>query len=143
MAERDRFDSVEVVVPPGMSEGFHDAIKKAGWTDDPGTGKSILTKDGLEIPNPQPMAPPLGYEPEDTLEDMVRRHLQKQLNLLGLRSGDVLDESPEEADDFDVEDDLPDLDSVYTVREMEPAAPALPPAPAPVDPPGDPGKGTA
>lgn len=127
MADRDRVESIEVVVPPGMSEEFFAAATAAGWSDDPGTGKAILIRDpshpnyGGEILNPQPMAPPVGYVAEDTLEDMVRRHMQKQFNLM---QGDmIIEEDESEVDDFDVPDDLPDLESIYTVREMEPEVP--------------------
>lgn len=127
MAERDRVENIEVVVPPGMSDEFYQAALAAGWSDDPGTGKAILIKDrdrvdyGSEILNPQPMAPPVGYIAEDTLEDMVRRHMQKQFNLM--QGDELIDETEEDADDFDVPDDLPDLESIYTVREMEPEVP--------------------
>lgn len=127
MAERDKVENIEVVVPPGMSDEFFAAATAAGWSDDPGTGKAILIKDkshpnyGGEILNPQPMAPPVGYVAEDTLEDMVRRHMQKQFNLM--QADMIIEENEEDVDDYDVPDELPDLESIYTVREMEPEVP--------------------
>lgn len=128
MAERDRVERVTVEVPPGLSEEFVEAAIAAGWTDDPGTGKSVMIDDplhpryGAEIPNPTPMAPPVGYVAEDTLQDMINRHMAK---IIGMQDSDVID-SEEEVDDFDVEDELPEFESVFEVREMVEEAPAIP-----------------
>lgn len=129
MAERDRVDKVDITVPAGMSAEFFDAAMDAGWSDDPGTGKAILITDplhenyGAEILNPQPMAPPVGYVAEDTLEDMVRRHMQKQFNLM--QGDEIIEEDENEVDDFDVPDDLEDLESIYNVKELVPEVPSL------------------
>lgn len=125
MAERDRFEEVVVNVPAGAADGFHDAARKAGWSDDPGTGKAILVN-GAEILNPQPMAPPVGYQHGDTLQEMIERHVAAAL--VGLRGDDIVDESIEDADDFDIDEgNEVDLETIYTVREMVPEAPGLRP----------------
>lgn len=131
MGDRDRVNKAVVVIPPGAEfEGgkdFYESAEDAGWSDDPGTGKAILALDergapGYEVLNSVPMAPPIGYEPSDSIDVMIQKRLAKYF-----AEGDstVLDESEEEANDFDVPDDLPDLRTIYEVVEMIPEAPSV------------------
>lgn len=97
---------------------------------------------GREIPDPRPMAIPAGWDRPETLQDQIKRLIRVQLSQ---QAADTGQETFEEADDFDVPDDEPDLLSGYEVREMasEPlggvdadgpggsSAPPVPEAPAP------------
>lgn len=112
------------VVTPFPEEVLLDKMDKADWTDDPGTGKAVLTPGGAEIVSPIPVAPPIGYVSEPSMMDRLSQMLNARL--LQLAEGDVLDESEDEANDFDVpdpEDFHPR--SVYEIQLIE-EAPALP-----------------
>lgn len=54
----------------------------------------------LEFLNPTPMQPPVGYKPQPSLFDLVRQQVQQQLH------GQMqLDETEDDADDFEMSDD--------------------------------------
>lgn len=108
-------------VPP--PDDLYEQMAAAGWSSDPGTGKAILLPDGREVVSPMPVAPPIGYQSEPSIMDRLSQMLEARLATL--RGDDVLDESDEEANDFDVpdpEDFQPR--SVYEI-ELLPEAPAL------------------
>lgn len=73
---------------------------------------------GHEILNPTPMEPPLGYVRQPTIAEQIR----EQVRALH-RSNDEEPETDEEADDFDIPDDPPDVqsrwenDNVPTIKE--------------------------
>ncbi|UDN67857.1 hypothetical protein [robinz microvirus RP_152] len=118
------WDRDGVVAVPPSEEELLDKMAEAGWSDDPGTGKAILTDLGAEIVSPIPVAPPIGYVSEPTVMDRLAQMLDSRMRLLA--EGDVLDESEAEANDFDVadpEDFHPR--SVYEIQLL-PEAPALP-----------------
>lgn len=66
---------------------------------DPETGAvlNLLTEDGAEIPDPVPMAPPVGFKRQQPLHERIRAMVQHEY-LRARESGEY--ESPEEADDF-------------------------------------------
>lgn len=65
------------------------------------------TKDGHEIMDPTPIAPPLGYDPNPSMFDIVRLEILKN-NLRQLHLEQQWEnETIEEADDFDVDDEFP------------------------------------
>lgn len=114
------------VMAPFPKEVLLDKMEASNWTDDPGTGKAILTPLGSEIVSPIPVAPPIGYENEPSVMDRLRDMLNQRLRQLA--EGDVLDETEEEANDFDVpdpEDFHPR--SIYEITLID-EAPALRPA---------------
>lgn len=96
-----------------------------------------LTENGYEVPDPTPMAPPVGYKKTpsmvDTIRDMVRsEHLRQEAARAGF-------ESFEDSEDFGEDDDdrLPTTayESVFDPAEPNPPSdgpPATPPA-APSD----------
>lgn len=112
--------------------------------------EEYLNKDGHEMPNPIPVAPPVGFKRQpsmvDHLRDMVRSELlRREVTAQGI-------ETFEEADDFTIDDDPIDPSSPWE-GEFEPTPPpepsrtppeggaaASPPPPAPpvVAPPSDP-----
>lgn len=60
------------------------------------------TEDGKEILNPTPMQPPLGYKPQLSLMEQIRREVRS------LKALDNMEpETEEEADDFEIDDDPP------------------------------------
>lgn len=65
-----------------------------------------MTDDGREIPDPVPMAPPIGYIKQPSMVEHIRNMVRsEQLRMAAEEAGA---ESFEEADDFDVgEDELP------------------------------------
>lgn len=71
---------------------------------DPKTGEFIpvLTETGEEIPDPTPMAPPVGFIRHTPLHERIRAMVQHEYRR-ARETDDV--ESPEEADDFVVEDE--------------------------------------
>lgn len=101
-----------------------DKMGNAGWTDDPGEGKAVLTPLGYEIVSPIPVAPPVGYVSEPTIMDRLNDMLTQRLRQL--RGDDLVEETEAEANDFDVPD--PEDYNVRSIYEIEliPEAPALP-----------------
>lgn len=71
---------------------------------DPKTGEFIpvLTDDGAEIPDPTPMAPPVGFIRHTPLHERIRAMVQHEYQRA--RENDDV-ETPEEADDFLVPDE--------------------------------------
>lgn len=59
---------------------------------------------GEELPNPVPVAPPIGYKKQPSMVEMIRNMVRsEQLRHAAEKSGH---ESFEDADDFDVGDDI-------------------------------------
>lgn len=119
-----------------------------------------LTPDGREIPDPTPVAPPVGYIRQPSLVEQIRAMVRSEK--LRQEAEGMGAESFEEADDFDVGDDY-DPSSPYEA-DFEPMDPAdraalasqgkdvdaiVPPKPskkakeAPEEPPADPDEGDA
>lgn len=73
-------------------------------------GKAVLDSDGSEILDPRPMALPIGFERPESIQDTIRRLVTDRQIKAELEASGV--ESFDEADDFEVEDDLP-LESPY------------------------------
>lgn len=66
------------------------------------TGEAIHDVNGYEVPDPVPMAPPVGYKEQPTLREQMRAMIAEashQAEMAGF-------ESEEEANDFDVGDDF-------------------------------------
>lgn len=79
-----------------------------------------LTPDGLEIPDPTPIAPPVGYVKQPSLVEQIRAMVRSEKlrqEAEGMGAG-----SFEEEDDFDVGDDY-DPSSPYEA-DFEPMDPA-------------------
>lgn len=98
-----------------------------------------LDSSGAEILDSTPMQPPIGYNPQPSMFDVMRKMIadhQRELAEAGF-------ETPEEADDFDVDDDF-DPTSPYEHDFDPPADPSKVPPVASgevQDPPSD-GPGT-
>lgn len=100
-----------------------------------------LAQQGGEIGSSTPMQPPIGYKPQPSMVDIVR----EQIRLAGLEAERQGHESFEEADDFDVDDDI-DPASPYEAifdppSEVSPGASGKaqePPADGPATPPATP-----
>lgn len=60
---------------------------------------------GREIPDPRPMAPPVGYTKAPSMIEIVRQQIQREM---ALYASDREPESLEESDDFDIPDDPAD-----------------------------------
>lgn len=78
-----------------------------------------LTESGAEVPDPVPMAPPIGYKKQPTMVDHIRamvrsENLRREVEAAGY-------ETMDEADDFDVDDDF-DPTSPYE-HNFDPVAP--------------------
>jgi len=64
---------------------------------------------GHPVPDPTPMAPPIGYKKQPSMVEIVREMVRSErLRQEAMAAGH---ETFEEADDFDVDDDPPDLKS--------------------------------
>lgn len=100
----------------------------AGWSDDPGTGKAVLLADGngnpaYEVINPMPFAPPIGYEPTPPIEQLIRDRVKLEVDRL--KDEDEIDDI-NDAEDFEIDDELAPLETIYEVIAMEPESPAIP-----------------
>jgi hypothetical protein len=63
-----------------------------------------LSKDRSEVPDPVPMAPPVGYVKQESLTEKIRAMVRgEHLRLAAINAGA---ETFEESDDFDVGDDV-------------------------------------
>lgn len=141
-------DAEGVVHEPFTEAQLRLLMARNGWSTDPGTGKAVLTPGGAEIFNPLPMAPPVGYVQEPTVMDRLNQLLDSRARAAQLYDNDVIEETLEEAEDFDGIEDPEDYvpRSIYEIQLL-PEVPALKrpaesPAPAPVgesvpDEPGD------
>lgn len=68
--------------------------------------KSFLTDDGSELPDPRPVALPVGFERPETIQQMIRRLITDPRMREELSGGGA--ETFDEADDFEIpEDDTP------------------------------------
>lgn len=74
---------------------------------------------GWEVPDPTPIARPVGWKEPESLQDMIARLVRGEISRQAAAAGA---ETFEEADDFDVDDD-PELKSPY---ELDAEAAALP-----------------
>lgn len=72
-----------------------------------------MTVDGQELPDPTPVAPPVGYKKQPSMADIIRE--QVRLAKLAEEAGV---ETFEEANDFEVGDDF-DPDSPYETEELD------------------------
>jgi len=65
--------------------------------------KSALNKKGQEVPDPVPMAPPIGYKKEPSMTERIRAMVRSEhVRLAAMKAGA---ETFEEADDFEIGDD--------------------------------------
>lgn len=101
------------------------------------------TVDGAEVPSDVPIAPPVGYKKQPTMVEHIRNMVRsEQLRIAAEAAGA---ETFEEADDFDIDDDLEPISAYEFERFFEPPAESRPaaeadrpkpaePAPAPASP---------
>lgn len=68
------------------------------------TGEQLLDEDGKEIPDPTPMAPPLGFKKQDSLAVQIRQMILSER--LAQEAREYGGETFEEADDFEIGDDF-------------------------------------
>lgn len=69
------------------------------------------TQDGKLIPDPVPIAPPIGYKKQPTMVELIRDMVRgENLRRLAEEQGA---ETLEQADDFEIGDDPPSLESGY------------------------------
>lgn len=77
---------------------------------------SAIGKDGVEYLDPTPMAPPIGYKPEDPLRVKIREMIQSEaLRFYADQEGH---DTFEEADDFEVPDDDDEFDTANAPYEQ-------------------------
>lgn len=96
-------------------EQLAEKIDVAGWSDDPGTGVAVILPDGREVLNPVPMAPPIGYVAQPTLMEMMEQMLRVKLQQL--RDDDEVD-TADDAEDFDIPDELGEPPTMYEFVSM-------------------------
>lgn len=78
------------------------------------------TPDGRELMDPKPMQPPLGYKRAPSLAEQIRQ----QVLAAKLEELDALAETEEEADDFEIDDDMAPFsphenEGMPTVKELK------------------------
>lgn len=88
---------------------------------------------GREVPDPTPVAPPIGYQKPFSMVDHLRELVRTELSRA---AADADVETFEDADDFDIEDDPPDPHTPYeAVFDPVPNPPPTSrPIPAPPEP---------
>lgn len=87
-----------------------------------GKGKT-LNELGQELPDPRPMAPPIGWVKQPTMVEHIRNLVRSTLLQQTADAADI--DTFEEADDFDVDDELNDPRTPYEAI-FDPPAPTLP-----------------
>lgn len=70
------------------------------WPD----GRSHILPDGSEVPDPKPVALPVGFERPESIHDLIRRLVTDPSIRDEMKNAEL--ESFDEADDFDIEDDV-------------------------------------
>lgn len=82
-----------------MSKKIEDFTVEAPNID---RARIFTTRDGLEIPDPTPMQPPLGYKRAPSLAEQIRQ------GIIAAKLDELydLEETDEEADDFNIEDEM-------------------------------------
>lgn len=94
----------------------------------PATGELLLDSQGREIPDPTPMAPPVGYKKQESLFDIVREQIRQQLRIA---AEEAAVETEEDADDFDIGDDYdPEAPTEYDFDHIGDPPPPAPQSPA-------------
>lgn len=73
----------------------------------------VHDSEGREIPDPVPMAPPLGYTKPLSMFDQMRAQIRQEHMRLQQLALEELAETPEQANDFDVEEDIENQPSLY------------------------------
>lgn len=74
-----------------------------------------LDRDGHEQPDPTPMAPPIGYNPQPSLRDQIRDMVRSEKLRLEAEAAGA--ETFEESNDFDVGDGTDNPTASYEVDE--------------------------
>lgn len=125
-------DKIKVKVMPNEFGEVRDItmeeIRNAFWSDHPGTGHAVLLPNehgagAEEVLSPLKFAPPIGYQPTLPIEELVRQRVVGEL--VRLRDSQVVD-TVEDAEDFEIDDELPPLETVYEVLAMKPDVPPMP-----------------
>lgn len=84
---------------------------------DPETGEvkriQIQNALGQEIPDPVPVAPPLGYTKPLSMFDQMRAQIRAEHVRLRQMELEELRETAEQANDFDVDEDIENMPSLY------------------------------
>lgn len=90
---------------------------------DRGAAAAVLDGRGREIPDPTPMAPPIGYRPPVHMTDLIRQTIRSERLAQEAREAQM--ETFDEADDFDIPDDPVDPSTPWEeLYDPQPAIPA-------------------
>lgn len=86
------------------AEAYHPAPHNQYAKFDQSTGEQVHDDYGRELPDPVPMAPPVGYTRQPSLSEQIRAMVvSEQLRAAAMAAGE---ETFEEADDFDIGDEF-------------------------------------
>lgn len=89
--------------------------------------RARLNEFGQELVNPTPIAPPVGYNPQPSLQERIRQMIRSEHLAQAYEGAETF----EEADDFEVGDDFEHLPRTMYEPNFDP----VPEAPAAVQPP--------
>lgn len=127
--------------------GVTDQLDLVDWLGGPQAAQ--LDADGREVPNPTPMAPPLGYKRTPSLAEQIRQMVRAEKFSQDIANQGL--ETFEEADDFDIGDDFDphspyeaDFEPVRSLKdkaareaaEAQAGGAGIPPANTPTEPAG-------
>lgn len=121
--------NLEGEVPP--ESDLIEMAGAAGWSDDPGTGHAVLIPDergapGYEVVSPLPFAPPIGWAPTPPIEELIAQTVKREM----MRWEDEEVDDIIDAEDFEIPDELPQLETIYEFVGMEREAPSTKPVSA-------------
>lgn len=106
----------------------HDTTKTSGVLKEEKLAPERHNENGEEILDPTPMQPPLGYKKTLSLHEQIAQ--QVRLAKMQILDDVTLEETDEEADDFDVGDDFEPLsphenDHIPSVKKLKEQARAI------------------
>lgn len=73
----------------------------------------VHNREGAEIPDPVPLAPPLGYQKPLSMFDQMRAQIRAEHSRLRQLELEEIAETPEQANDFEVDEDIENQPSLY------------------------------
>lgn len=85
------------------------------FVQDEETGELVQVhdRDGREIPDPVPVAPPLGFTAPLSMFDQMRAQIRAEHYRLRQMELEQLAETPEQANDFEIDEDIENQPSLY------------------------------
>lgn len=103
-----RLEAEPVLLAGEGQMDLEEAIKAAGWdAGDPGRGRAVILTDGRELVSSAQFEAPADIDPaQDMFAVMEKRIMDRLREQAGILPPDAFEETVEEANDYDVPDDV-------------------------------------